>query len=391
MAYAAGTWYTAAEKGVIKRKLLSAQRIALLRITKAFRTTSTDALLVIAGEPPIDLIIKEQALKYMCRQGLPITINGIPYDGMLYERKPSAKALPKPYERGAIGIAEEAEIADTNVFTDGSRIEDRVGASYTVFTHGTEIHQGQYRLADHCSVFQAELFAILMAVKWCISSSLTSSFIIHTDSRAAIQAMQQYIDTSQLSIEIKTLIRENKSNIKVRWVKAHVGIMGNERADALAKGAIEFTEIAYGKIPLSFIKKQLRQQTIEEWQERWTYSEKGRYTYWLLPSIEERIKDLKWLPVDFLRTQLYSNHCNTKEYLNRIGKDQESICDCEDDIESLEHLLTTCIKYENERMQLHLVAAQTFNTDCTDLYMLIRNKDIIQDLKNFTRSILSKS
>lgn len=35
--------------------LLSAQRSALLAVTKAYRTTSTDALQIIAGRPPLDL------------------------------------------------------------------------------------------------------------------------------------------------------------------------------------------------------------------------------------------------------------------------------------------------------------------------------------------------
>lgn len=47
----------------------SAQRRALLAITKAYRTTSTDALQVIAGKLPLDLEIEWGVLDRKCRTG----------------------------------------------------------------------------------------------------------------------------------------------------------------------------------------------------------------------------------------------------------------------------------------------------------------------------------
>lgn len=73
MTYAAAAWSDKLTKGNTAR-LMAAQRNALLRVTKAYRTTSTMALPVIAGELPIDLKIQEATLRYKVRKGIPFQI-----------------------------------------------------------------------------------------------------------------------------------------------------------------------------------------------------------------------------------------------------------------------------------------------------------------------------
>ncbi|XP_023220173.1 uncharacterized protein LOC111622086 [Centruroides sculpturatus] len=150
------------------------------------------------------------------------------------------------------------------IFTDGSKVENQVGASYLVMQNEKEIYHDKFRLDDRCTVHQAELFAILQSVRWIISTRLTGSIIIvNTDSKAAICYLQQFNNRNIMALEIKNLINKHELNIKIRWVKAHVGIMGNEKADALAKEATLQSEIAYNKIPLSYIKEMLRQESIQ--------------------------------------------------------------------------------------------------------------------------------
>ena len=58
--YGAPIWNEAAQKHVYRKKLLSAQRLTVLRICSAYRTVSTDALLVLAGIVPIHLMADER-------------------------------------------------------------------------------------------------------------------------------------------------------------------------------------------------------------------------------------------------------------------------------------------------------------------------------------------
>lgn len=66
VSYAASGWYDRTNVHHI-RKLFHAQRHALLRITKAYRTTSTDALGVLASAMPIDLVLEERRAIYLIR------------------------------------------------------------------------------------------------------------------------------------------------------------------------------------------------------------------------------------------------------------------------------------------------------------------------------------
>lgn len=65
ISYAAPVWaeYMLAHS-TVKVKVLRAQRAALLAVTRCFKTVSTDALCVIAGVPPVDLVIWERAETY---------------------------------------------------------------------------------------------------------------------------------------------------------------------------------------------------------------------------------------------------------------------------------------------------------------------------------------
>jgi hypothetical protein len=61
--YAAAGWSDLLNKST-KSKLIRRQRMTLLQVTKAYRTTSAKALQIIAGVLPIDLLIEVRARLY---------------------------------------------------------------------------------------------------------------------------------------------------------------------------------------------------------------------------------------------------------------------------------------------------------------------------------------
>lgn len=61
------------------RRLKSAQRQSLLSITRAYRTTSNDALTVLAGEMPINILLKERIASYHLRKGTEFQLGELRY------------------------------------------------------------------------------------------------------------------------------------------------------------------------------------------------------------------------------------------------------------------------------------------------------------------------
>jgi hypothetical protein len=59
--YAAPAWYLRSRLVHNNRKLKSIQRFAAFCITKAYRTSPTDAISILANIPPIDLRIEQVA------------------------------------------------------------------------------------------------------------------------------------------------------------------------------------------------------------------------------------------------------------------------------------------------------------------------------------------
>lgn len=62
--YAAPIWCEAVVKKTVKRKLLKVQRGLLIRVASAYRTISAEAVGVIAGVPPVDLLACERMKMY---------------------------------------------------------------------------------------------------------------------------------------------------------------------------------------------------------------------------------------------------------------------------------------------------------------------------------------
>ncbi|GBM47114.1 hypothetical protein AVEN_24245-1 [Araneus ventricosus] len=76
-------------------------------------------------------------------------------------------------------------------------------------------------------------------------------------------------------------------HIRVSWIKAHAGYIGNEETDRLAKETAEkenFPEISLG-LPKSFIKTFLRQKMLTTWQMAWDDGDTGRLIHNIIPKV----------------------------------------------------------------------------------------------------------
>ena len=157
-----------------------------------------------------------------------------------------------------------------SIYTDGSKSPAGVGCS--VVAPDSVIKK---KLPANSSVFTAELLAVLTALKYIFFSNHASkSFTIFTDSMSILASLRKFSPSHHLVQEILDwlylLVYRKGMEISFCWVPAHVGIIGNERADSAAKAATRLSHISNVSIPVCDFKNIIRFYCRDQWQVHWT-------------------------------------------------------------------------------------------------------------------------
>ncbi|GBL75115.1 hypothetical protein AVEN_38565-1 [Araneus ventricosus] len=246
--YGASVWGGALTKNQIDR-LHSIQRIFLLKFTRAFRTSSTNVLNVLTGIPPLHIVAKAEFIKFRIWVNRSNEYNTI-FDINLLDKYVPLKNIPS--RQKLINLDSKISNADYEIYTDGSRIENETGFAVCILKDEINIQNYLFKLNTFNSVFQAELAAIEFAVNWAVKEKVKVN--IHTDSLSSISAINSANTRSEFVIKVKSNIFKAKNMVGLSWVKAHVGIPGNELADQQAKLAITSGEKFVIPAPYSHLK-----------------------------------------------------------------------------------------------------------------------------------------
>jgi len=173
-----------------------------------------------------------------------------------------------------------------------------------------EIHFNTQRLNTTCTVFQAELYGISMAIDWIQSQGKKAfSYAINVDSKASLLDIPNKHTTHPLTVAIreKAIKLRNSTSITFHWVKGHAGLKGNERADYLAKTVARYsTTIAYDEIPINRGKQILEDHYTKMWNATYVNSANASHTKLYIPTIFHRLSLPLW--PNFLLAQFLTNH-----------------------------------------------------------------------------------
>ena len=219
------------------------------------------------------------------------------------------------------------------------------------------------KLSKQSSIKNAELLAILEAVKWVykltnenILSNLEKTIWIFSDSLNAINEIQHltnHIYAKQIRKIAKCLF-ENNYQIILQWIPSHSKIIKNEIADKTAKAGHSQIIAESSAITFDYLKSQIYQNTLNTWTNQWQRCRsKGKYyeKFDMQPGkssfyhLSNNCSKMIFATI----MQLKFGHDYFRSYLHRLKDYNSSKCTnrC-NERQTPEHLLLNCNNYFEE-------------------------------------------
>ena len=371
--YAAGIWGEAAKRQSVRRILASFQRSFAIRAIRAFHTVSAVSASALAQFMPLHLkVLEVHRIEQVKATGV---LDGGPQDSaspaLDLRAEPCQRLHPAKRRSIVIHLASDQADADrhassTNIYTDGSKLDsDRVGCAFVALHQDGRRHSSMARLADQCSVFQAEVLAIHRALLWVQRSSWTSDVTLFSDSRSALQAIADGSSCNSLVLSIQALLQQLVLSHVVQfvWVKAHVGIIGNEAADTAAKAAAESDlDPEFTLAPLSHFKHQIKQESMEAWQQEYSAAVTGSTTRSFFPTLDSLRLFKETAGTSFELTQILTGHGFHKQYLHRFKISPDDACPCGTanhwTSQDVHHILNDCPEFASGRQEYFGLCAE---------------------------------
>lgn len=230
------------------------------------------------------------------------------------------------------------------LYTDGSK--DCSKAAFAVTSSKTDYCSR--RIPNNCSIFTAELLAILFATKFA-SESNAYKFMICSDSKSALQALSnKRIDHPIIKDIIMELqMKEEEKEILFCWIPSHVDIRGNVKADFCAKQAL-CKEITQFTIPHSDFKRIIHDFIVDGWQTQWNECQSNKL-HFILPSVKHNL----FLNTNSRKDETIIHRClighSRLTHLHLLLGDQAPTCDrCHAQL-TIKHILLDCNVLQSQR------------------------------------------
>ena len=213
----------------------------------------------------------------------------------------------------------------------------------------------QYRLPNNATIFTAELKAIDLALTYIIPHR-HERFLIFSDSRSSLQALEGDDWQNPLVREIKEKLHhiqnDLRKNIIFVWIPSHIGIKGNEKADASAKAALN-KDVQDMCIPYSDVKCLIDPYVKQLWQNEWDQEYLQNKLYTICPMIGDwplAYRDSRREEIVLTRLRIGHSRLTHSYHMNKEPMPECISCQC---CLTIQHILIECVEFSEVRAKYY--------------------------------------
>ena len=161
------------------------------------------------------------------------------------------------------------------VYTDGSKLDGRVGVGFYAEYPNNSPKQAFFHLGIYNTVFQANVLAISEVAKNLLWEKMhNQSIVVLVDRQPAIKAL---IKCTVTSITVFNCIRNlnqlgKQNHVSIAWIPRHAGVHSNEVADYVAKlgskSKIHCPE-PFITVPYASCDSTVKDRSTDKWKSMW--------------------------------------------------------------------------------------------------------------------------
>jgi ribonuclease HI len=363
LAFAAHIWAGALDTHYLNQQSRKLQRWALTKLGPIREHTPTAGLEIITNTPPLQFYLQGVALKtysrikpllhiqYATKGHLTLWRNSIQHVAPLASLPcDQTKKIRSPNFRNKHLIDLTSEPTSAKIFTDGSGTSAGFGSGFYL-EWGNEQRHGCATNGSYYSVYLSEIRAITLAIEKFLTEPNTPQHVaINSDCLSAIKAINSLHSNSRAIQDCwKALQKLDHSHIwSLTWVKSHIGIEGNERADCNAKAGTAirlFGPQPFTPLPRKTVSNAIDKGILKKWEHYWKNRGDCRQTKLWLPkpnhkftkNLLSRSKQEVGLVIRWI-----TGHCYLARHQSLIHGIDPTCNLCQDGEETPWHLLREC-------------------------------------------------
>ena len=291
---------------------------------------------------------------------------------MVFERDFEFQIMGK---KNAIRFENVLNQNTVKVYTDGSKLDGRVGAGFYAEYPNNSPKQAFFHLGIYNTVFQAEVLAISKMAKNLLWKKMHNQcIVVLVDSQAAIKVLIKCTVTSITVLNCITNLNQlRKQNyVSIACIPTHAGVHGNEVTDYLAKSRSK--SLVHGPEPYILVPYASCVSTIKDWfTDRWkSMWNKRKHCLrmkesvgWTSSRLTIRLLNLKRPQLNRV-VQVLTGHCKLQRHKKPTVCAESSLypkCSLED--ETPNHHVGNCKLYQDIRVKYFGITKTTVHNVVT--------------------------